>query len=379
MFPLSILILLVMLYIDRIARFRIEKRENIYRYRNILNLGLIIFMSFLILKMGMVTLQYPEIDAGISSILSSAEAFAYIALPVAFVVFVLVSLSNLNLMRREGINWRNMLGFMLGLVLCLLTVLPERMYTFLLRHHVVDIFNERGIYTHLYSMLEHAIFFVVAYLECILLATVVFGVVAARRIPAFNKDYILILGCQIRPDGTLTPLLQARADRAVDFARMQKEASGRDIVFVPTGGKGEDEVMAEADAVGRYLRTRGVPEERILTEDKSLNTYENIRNAVGLIEEREETEAVDRGRAEDRTAFSTTNYHVFRAGLIASEQGFHMEGIGSPTRRYFWINAFIREFIATMAAERKRHLKVIVMLLVGLFLMVAQHYISVLL
>jgi hypothetical protein len=53
--------------------------------------------------------------------------------------------------------------------------------------------------------------------------------------------------------------------------------------------------------------------------------------------------------------FSTTNYHVFRAGNIACEQGIDMEGIGARTRSYFWINAFIREFIATMIAEKRKH------------------------
>ena len=80
-----------------------------------------------------------------------------------------------------------------------------------------------------------------------------------------------------------------------------------------------------------------------------------------------------------RAAFSTTNYHVFRAGLIASEQGLRMEGIGSPTKRSFWVNAFIREFVATLASQKKRHLKVTAALLFGVVFMVALSYISILL
>ena len=60
-----------------------------------------------------------------------------------------------------------------------------------------------------------------------------------------------------------------------------------------------------------------------------------------------------------KIAFSTTNYHVFRAGSIATEQKIYMEGIGAGTKQYFWINAFIREFIATMYSEKKKHLIVI--------------------
>ena len=46
---------------------------------------------------------------------------------------------------------------------------------------------------------------------------------------------------------------------------------------------------------------------------------------------------------------------MIRAGSIAYEQGIFMEGIGAKTKAYFWINAFIREFIATLVSEKKKH------------------------
>ena len=210
----------------------------------------------------------------------------------------------------------------------------------------------------------------VSYLECILIGTVAFGVRAARHIPAFDKDYILILGCQIAEDGALTPLLRSRADRALEFARMLKEKTGREIVFVPSGGQGPDEVIPEADAIAAYLREKGVPEARILPENTSTDTYENIRNSMKLIRERAQAEA-------PKAAFSTTNYHVFRAGLTAREQGENLEGIGSPTKRYFWINAFVREFIATLVAEKKKHMLIVACLTLLILCAVIVKYLSV--
>ena len=58
-------------------------------------------------------------------------------------------------------------------------------------------------------------------------------------------------------------------------------------------------------------------------------------------------------------AFATTNYHVFRSGVIANSVGLRADGIGSKTRSYFWVNAFIREFIATLEAEKKNHRRVV--------------------
>ena len=230
----------------------------------------------------------------------------------------------------------------------------------------MDVHNERGIALYVALFVEALVSAAVAYLECVLVGTVVLGFKAAHRMPSFDKDYILIHGCQIRKDGTLTNLLKGRADRAVEFARMQKDAAGKDIVFVPSGGQGSDEVITEAAAISNYLKSIGIPEKQILLEDKSVNTYENLRNAAKLIE----------ARGGGNVAFSTTNYHVLRTGLLATALGLRYEGIGSPTKSYFWINAFIREFIATLYSERKSHLRTVAILTVLILLMVGMMYVS---
>ena len=80
-----------------------------------------------------------------------------------------------------------------------------------------------------------------------------------------------------------------------------------------------------------------------------------------------------------KVAFSTTNYHVFRSGLLASEQGIYAEGVGSRTRSYFWVNAFIREFVATLAEERKKHLRIIAVLIMAVIVLAWMMRLSVIL
>ena len=150
---------------------------------------------------------------------------------------------------------------------------------------------------------------------------------------------------------------------------MQKEASGKDIVFVPSGGKGADEVISEAESIRNYLLSKGVPEDKILMEDRSSNTEENMRNSAALVREASR-------QAEPKTAFATTNYHVFRSGILAERYGLHTEGIGSKTRSYFWVNAFVREFIATVYSERKKHLLVIAAMLAVTLVMIGMVYLS---
>ena len=79
------------------------------------------------------------------------------------------------------------------------------------------------------------------------------GLVSAKHKPKNDKDYIIILGCKIKEDGTLLPLLKSRVDKAIEFASIQRHNTGKDIIFIPSGGKGNDEVISEAEAMKNYL------------------------------------------------------------------------------------------------------------------------------
>ena len=69
----------------------------------------------------------------------------------------------------------------------------------------------------------------------------------------------------------------------MEFAKMQKDRLGRPIVFVPSGGKGSDEIISEGEAIKRYLIEQGIPEKDILAETKSTTTEENFKYAYELI------------------------------------------------------------------------------------------------
>ena len=370
--PLASTIYVAALLVSLIRKYRDDVRENLYQYRNVLELGLIVFLTFLLIGQALDMLGYTSLESSVRSALSTASMLSMLLFPIAFVLSILITLSNLRLMRREGRTWRNMLGCFLGMLLCVSTLAPTLLGEWLQRTTVVDVHNENGAAMYIELIVEETVYAVVAYLECILIGTVLFGFKAARHVPEYNKDYMLILGCQIRKDGTLTKLLQSRVDRAVAFAERQEAETGKQLVFVPSGGQGSDEAISEADAMRRYLVKIGVPDSRILPETESKNTEENIRNSVALIRSRP-------GGDKAKLAFSTTNYHVFRAGLIASQQGVRMEGVGAPTKRYFWLNAFVREFIATLYAERRTHILVVALLLLLTYGAILIRYLSVVL
>ena len=267
---------------------------------------------------------------------------------VALAAFsVLLAVSNLVLMRHEGARPTNMLGLAVGLV-----IVGGAAFGIWMSYSQL-VFPLRNVLLNAYAG-------VFVYLECLLAATVFHAVRAGRHEPDYDKDYIIVLGCRIRPDGTLYPLIRGRVDRAISFWRRQAAAAGKTAILVPSGGRGGDEPGSESEAMARYMREQGVPEACILCENASKTTLENLRFSKRLIEAR---------GAEAKVAFSTSSYHVYRGGILASDIGWHIDGMGSKTKWYFWPNAFLREFIGLLAASRAQQitaLLVITVLSVGL-------------
>lgn len=366
--PISVIIFLGYILYLSIKKYRMILKENMYQYNNITYLGFIIFLVFAIITQLLSLMNYNSGLIGtIKQTLGTFTGFSIFLLPIAFVISILVIYSNIVLVRKEGMSWKNLLGLILGVFFCFSTILPDIVNNFLQSATFVDVHKEGGIANHIQMFCETTVYSIVAYLECILIGTIVLGIKSAKHIPEFNKDYIIILGCQIKKDGSLTNLLKSRVDRAIEFRTMQKDSTGKDLIFVPSGGKGQDEVISEAQAMKNYLLSQGIDEKDILIEDKSKNTYENIKFSNEIIKTKNK---------DAKIAFSTTNYHVFRAGIIGTKQNINAEGIGAKTKTYFWTNAFIREFIATLYSEKKKHIGIMLGITLGTIIMVGLVYVS---
>ena len=364
--PVSIIMFLSYLLFSLINLYRKSFNENMYQYKNIAYLGIIIFIVVAIISQLLSLRNYSGIISTINTILNMFS-FTSFLLPIAFIVSILMIISTVSLIRKEGFGIRKLLGLILGLVLCFSSILPELLYKLFNTSTLIDIHNENGLALYIYRFINTIIYITITYIECILIGTIVVGIKTAKHIPKFDKDCIIILGCQIRKDGTLTKLLKGRVDRAIEFSKMQQEKIGKELVFVPSGGKGDDEIISEASAMKNYLMDQGIKEDRILVEDQSKNTYENIKFSNELINSKIKNAKI---------AFSTTNYHVFRAGSIANNQKVSMEGIGAKTKSYFLINAFIREFIATLFLEKKKHFAIIACIVIIAIIMVRIQYLS---
>ena len=99
-----------------------------------------------------------------------------------------------------------------------------------------------------------------------------------------------------------------------------------------------------------YLLSIGIPQDRIVCEDQSVNTMQNMQFSKEVIEKH------GGGIENKNIAFATTNYHVFRGYILARKNGFEAKGISAKTKPYFYFNAFLREFIGVLWEKKVQHL-----------------------
>ena len=357
----SIQIILI-LYLIRISIgciFYIKKQyeEKKYSYSIILNLGLLIFLNlniFRIFDLFIHNFNNNSISNIYMNTLASFSYFAMLTLPFIIVLSIYSIISNVILMKKEGVTYRNMLGVFLGFISILGLFLSQFIY-YLTSQLVLD--SSRLLIKYFIDIQLNSTF---SYLYSVIIATLYCNIMASHHNPKYDKDYIIILGSKIREDGELTPLLKGRVDRALQFGKNQKEIANKDIIYIPSGGKGNDEVISEAEAIKNYLLKQGIKKEKIIIENKSTSTQENMNFSKKIIDEK---------MKDAKIAFSTTNYHVFRSGVIANNEGIDCEGMGAKTKWYFYSNALIREFIANLVEERKKHITLLVMINIMLFIL----------
>lgn len=160
--------------------------------------------------------------------------------------------------------------------------------------------------------------------------------------PVGEYDAIIVLGAQVKPDGTPSLQLQWRIDAA---ARAWKD---RNCLVVVCGAQGSNEPAPEALVMRDELMKQGVPEEMILTDADSFNTLQNISNAVKLLE----------GREIDHVLIVTSDYHLARAMAIAEDAGLSASGLGSPTLQGLrpWVKNQGREGLAWIKYWMQKYL-----------------------
>lgn len=147
-----------------------------------------------------------------------------------------------------------------------------------------------------------------------------------------DADVLIVLGAQIMGD-TPSPMLKGRLDAALTYLEQHPQT-----VCIVSGGQGTDEICSEAAVMEKYLLENGVAAERILREERSTDTHENIDFSVQIIEERGLGKCV---------AISTQGFHQYRAGWLVRHAGAEwVAAITSPTPFHLIPFYWAREWVA---------------------------------
>ena len=177
---------------------------------------------------------------------------------------------------------------------------------------------------------------VIAAVFIILAAVIsVFMVRAANSPPEEPKGEctVIVLGCKVRGE-TPSSMLYYRAMSAYRYLEANPSA-----VCIASGGQGADELISEAECVKRILLEKGIAEERIILEDKSTSTEENIRFSLQKMEEYGLSGSV---------ALATNEFHQLRAQMIAGSYGVESFSLTSHTLDYLLPTYWLREWFGVV-------------------------------
>jgi len=168
----------------------------------------------------------------------------------------------------------------------------------------------------------------------------VYGLVARTG----GADFVIVLGAGLRPDGGVPPLLASRLERGREvWAALDRQAADFPPMLILSGGKGDDERRSEASAMAAYLVERGFPADRLLLEDQSRTTEENLVFSKAII---------DDIRPGARVTVVTSDFHAFRAALLARRLGIRGQVTGARVAGYYRPSALLREFAAVFLRYR---------------------------
>ena len=147
-----------------------------------------------------------------------------------------------------------------------------------------------------------------------------------------NLDYIIILGAKITEEGPSKALNQ-RLEEAILYL---KENPNTNVIV--SGGQGLDEPISEAVGMYFYLVENGISKERIIKEERSTNTNENLLYSKEYID-----------ISKDTVGIVSNNYHIFRATQIAKKQNYNqVYGIPANTDIGVFVYNMVREFFGVM-------------------------------
>ncbi|WP_057771088.1 YdcF family protein [Cytobacillus dafuensis] len=147
--------------------------------------------------------------------------------------------------------------------------------------------------------------------------------------PPPNIPYLIVLGAKVNGEEMSLSLLN-RANKALEYIE-----ENPNTVIVVTGGQGKGENITEAEALKRFFLENGIDEEKILVEDLSTSTYENLKYSKDLYNI-------------DQAVIVTNDFHLYRSINLAEKVGIKGHPLAAETPKVVKTSLYIREYAAIL-------------------------------
>ena len=152
-----------------------------------------------------------------------------------------------------------------------------------------------------------------------------------------NLDYVVVLGAHVKGDRP-SKALELRLKAALAYAR-----ENENTLLILSGGQGEGEDITEAKCMEEYLTAHGISKERLILEETSTSTMENLLFSAALTDCRQKN-----------TGILSNNFHVYRAVKLARKMGYeNATGIAAASDPIMQVHYVVREVLAVVKEKLK--------------------------
>ncbi len=173
----------------------------------------------------------------------------------------------------------------------------------------------------------------------VLAGVVIFGLLFGRILQAMHSAepsgaaYMVVLGAKVK-HGRPSRALLLRLESALAYAE-----ENPDTVLILSGGQGPDEAVSEAACMQEWMLSKGMKESRLVLEDRSTSTRENLVFSDRMT-----------GCKKGPALVVTNDFHVYRAVQLARKLGYQdVYGLPAPTRpQYMFLHYAVREVFASV-------------------------------
>jgi uncharacterized SAM-binding protein YcdF (DUF218 family) len=259
-----------------------------------------------------------------------------------FLIGCFLMANGVTMIRRESLRPSNLLSLLAGVAVFVVIGL--------------DVTAERAgdVKLSLFATVATLVF---GYVSFLLVSYVLYAFLYGLLARTGGADFVVVLGSGLRPDGGVPPLLANRLERAREvWAAVNRRAGEFRPLLIVSGGQGDDERVPEASAMASYLIARGFPADRLLVEDQSRSTEENLLFSKAIMDEL---------RPGARATVVTSDFHAFRAALLARRLGIRGQVTGARVAGYYRPSAVLREFAAVFLRYRVINLGICAVLVVA--------------